>query len=81
MMKFDAAHAHLQEDINSYQPEVSRLHKMIVDKTGAGNDYMGWVDWPVNYDRDEFQRMLATAERVKDKAEVLLVCGIGDEWR
>ncbi len=79
-MKFDAAHAHLQEDTNSYQPEVSRLHKMIVDKTGAGNDYMGWVDWPVNYDRDEFQRMLATAERVKDKAEVLLVCGIGGSY-
>ena len=67
MIKFDASHAHLQEEISSYQPRVSEIHKMIHEKTGAGNDFLGWVDWPLNYDKEEFQRMLVVAEHVKDK--------------
>ena len=39
MIKFDASHAHLQEEISSYQPRVSEIHKMIHEKTGAGNDF------------------------------------------
>lgn len=80
MIKFDASHAHLQEEISSYQPRVSEIHKMIHEKTGAGNDFLGWVDWPLNYDKEEFQRMLEVAENVKDKCEVLLVCGIGGSY-
>ena len=80
MMKFDASHAHLQEDIASYQPRVTEIHKMIHEKTGAGNDFLGWVDWPLNFDKEEFERMLKVAANVKDKCEVLLVCGIGGSY-
>ncbi len=80
MIKFDESHASLKENINDYQNDVTRIHKMIHEKTGAGNDYLGWVDWPYNYDKEEFERILKVAENVKDKAEVLLVCGIGGSY-
>ena len=41
---------------------------------------MGWVDWAETYDKAEFERILQVAEKVKDKAEVLLVCGIGGSY-
>ncbi|MBR2066816.1 MAG: glucose-6-phosphate isomerase [Solobacterium sp.] len=80
MMKFEAKHGLLKEDLHAYQTKVSELHKAIRNQTGAGNDYMGWVEWPVNYDKEEFKRILEVAEKVKDKAEVLIVCGIGGSY-
>ena len=80
MIKFDASHAMLTEDIMSYEEEVKRIHKMIHEKTGAGNDFLGWVDWINKYDKDEFQRIKEVANAVKDRAEVLLVCGIGGSY-
>ncbi|NLC97166.1 MAG: glucose-6-phosphate isomerase [Erysipelotrichaceae bacterium] len=80
MIKFDASHANLLENIEDYQQEVTRIHKMIHEKTGEGNDFLGWVDWAINYDKDEFEKILKVADNVKDKAEVLLVCGIGGSY-
>lgn len=80
MIQFDSSHAFLKENILDYQPKVNEIHKMIMEKTGAGNDFLGWVDWPNNYDKEEFDRILKVAENVKDKAEVLLVCGIGGSY-
>ena len=79
-MKFDASHGLLKEDILSYQYKVTELHGAIRSRTGAGNDFMGWVEWPVSYDKEEFERILKVAEKVKDKAEVLVVCGIGGSY-
>ena len=80
MMKLNTSHALLKESIESYQEKVNELHKVIFERTGAGNDYMGWVDWAETYEKDEFERILEVAEKVKDKAEVLLVCGIGGSY-
>ena len=80
MMKLNTSHALLKESIESYQEKVNELHKVIFERTGAGNDYMGWVDWAETYDKAEFERILQVAEKVKDKAEVLLVCGIGGSY-
>lgn len=80
MISVDLKKAHLNEDIFSYQKDVTRIHKMIHEKTGKGNDYLGWVDWPVNYDKEEFERIIKVGEDVKDIAEVLLVCGIGGSY-
>ena len=80
MIKFDASHAMLSEDINSYGKQVKEIHKMIHEKTGKGNDFLGWVDWINNYDKEEFDRILQVAKKVQDKAEVLLVCGIGGSY-
>ena len=47
-MKFDASHGLLKEEIASYQDTVTKLHEVIRKRTGAGNDFMGWVEWPVS---------------------------------
>lgn len=80
MIKFDSSHALLNEKISDYQQEVSKVHKMIHEKTGKGNDFLGWVDWILNYDKNEFEKIKEVANKVSDKAEVLLVCGIGGSY-
>src|SRR5690554_390329 len=80
MVKVNLTHALLSEDVLDYQDEVSRIHRMIHDKTGKGNDYLGWVDWAENYDKDEYDRIKAAAKRIQDQADVLLVCGIGGSY-
>ena len=69
-----------EEIIASYQDSVERINKMINDKTGQGNDYLGWADWPVNYDREELARMLTDAKYVRDNFDILVVCGIGGSY-
>ena len=78
-MKLDCTQALLKEEIGSYQADVTRIHKMIHDKSGAGNDRLGWVDWAANYDKEEFERMIQAAERLKD-TDCVVVCGIGGSY-
>ena len=80
MMNLDSTKALLKEDIASYQEEVSRIHKMIHEKSGAGNDRLGWVDWAENYDKEEFDRMIKVAEKLNDKTNCIVVCGIGGSY-
>ena len=63
--------------IDSYNNQVERINKMIMDKSGAGNDFLGWVDWPVNYDKEELARIKKDAQYVRDNFDILVVCGIG----
>ncbi len=53
---------------------------MLVNRTGAGNDYLGWIDLPIDYDQEEFARIETAAERIKKDSEVLLVIGIGGSY-
>ncbi len=55
-------------------------HKTLVERSGAGNDFLGWVDLPVNYDKDEFVRIKAAAEKIQKQSEVLVVIGIGGSY-
>ena len=80
MLKLDLSYAKLNEDLNSYQEKVSEAHKWLHEKTGKGNDFVGWVDWPYSYDKEEFDRVLKVAEKLKGKYDVLLVCGIGGSY-
>ncbi len=66
--------------IESYQKDVTRINKMIDEKTGPGNDFLGWVDWPVNYDKEEVKRILEDAKYVRDHFDILVVCGIGGSY-
>ena len=54
--------------------------KVLVSKTGAGNDFLGWIDLPVDYDKEEFDRILKAAEKIKSDSEVLVVIGIGGSY-
>ena len=80
MVKVDLSHALLKEDVLSYQEEVNKIHRMIHDKTGKGNDYLGWVDWADTYDKDEYARIKTAAQKIQEQAEVLLVVGIGGSY-
>ncbi len=80
MIKTDLSQAKLTENINEYQEVVSKIHHWIHEKNYKGSDYLGWVDWPLNYNKSEFLRLKQVAEEVRKEAEVLLVCGIGGSY-
>lgn len=67
-------------DYASYKEEVAKINKMIDDKSGPGNDFLGWSTYPVNYDKNEFELMKKCAKYVRDNYEVLVVCGIGGSY-
>jgi glucose-6-phosphate isomerase len=82
-IKFDYSKAagFINEDEVSYLSSyVKSAHDMLHNKTGAGNDYVGWVDLPLNYDKEEFNRIKAAAEKIKSDSDVLIVIGIGGSY-
>ncbi|MBR2802016.1 MAG: glucose-6-phosphate isomerase [Erysipelotrichaceae bacterium] len=80
MLKVDLQYAKLQKDVLDYQEQVTAAHNDLVNKTGAGNDFLGWVDWPVDYDKEEVKRMKELAASMKGKYDTVLVCGIGGSY-
>ena len=80
MLKFETEHAFLQENITDYQETVNKYHEQLMNKTGLGNDFVGWVEWPNNYDKEEFERVLACAEKMRNMCDVFVVCGIGGSY-
>ena len=68
------------DEISAMQPEVTKAHELLHSGTGAGNDFIGWLDLPVNYDKDEFARIKAAAEKIKKTVDVLIVIGIGGSY-
>ena len=66
--------------IQDYEQKVKQINEMINNKTGQGNDYLGWADWPVNYDKEELARIKKDAQYVRDHFDILVVCGIGGSY-
>ena len=54
--------------------------ELLVSRTGDGNDFLGWIDLPVNYDKEEFARIKAAAKKIQEDSEVLVVIGIGGSY-
>ncbi len=79
-MKLDLTHALLKEDIMSYQDKVTEIHQSLLDKTCKGNDFIGWFEWPYDYDKEEFERIKALGKEIRKDGDVLLVCGIGGSY-
>ena len=52
-------------DLESIAPEIKKAHKTLTEKSGAGNDFLGWVDLPENYDKEEFERIKKAAEKIR----------------
>ena len=67
-------------DFAKYEKRVAAINEMIDKGTGAGSDYLGWVDYPETYDKDELTRIVESAKFVRDNFEVLVVCGIGGSY-
>lgn len=68
------------EDVLKYQDRVNEIHEWIVNKTGEGNDFLGWVDWCNKYPKDEFERIKKAANYIQNNCDVLVVCGIGGSY-
>ena len=69
-----------KHEIDNLVPQVEAAHKLLHEKTGPGNDFLGWVNLPTDYDKEEFARIKAAAEKIKSNSDVLVVIGIGGSY-
>ncbi|SHH79709.1 glucose-6-phosphate isomerase [Clostridium collagenovorans DSM 3089] len=67
-------------EIDNFQPMITEAHNMLHNKTGVGNDFLGWVDLPIDYDKEEFARIEKAAKRIQENSDILLVIGIGGSY-
>ena len=69
-----------EHELAAIEPQVQAAHKLLMDRNGPGNDFLGWVDLPENYDKEEFARIKAAAARIQADCDVLVVIGIGGSY-
>ncbi|MBR5805340.1 MAG: glucose-6-phosphate isomerase [Oscillospiraceae bacterium] len=69
-----------QAEFDNVYPQVELCHNILHAKSGAGNDYLGWLDLPFSYDKEEFARIKKAAEKIRSDSDVLLVIGIGGSY-
>ena len=67
-------------ELDAVRAQITAVHQLLTTKSGLGNDFLGWVDLPVNYDKEEFERIKAAAKIIKEKADILIVIGIGGSY-
>ena len=60
--------------------DAAKAYKTVYDRSGAGSDFLGWLDLPEKYDRDEYVRVKAAAEKIKQSCDVFIVIGIGGSY-
>jgi len=68
------------QDIDNLAPQAVEALHTLHNKTGAGNDFLGWVTLPTDYDKEEFDRIKKASEYIKNNADVLIVIGIGGSY-
>ena len=68
------------EELAAIEAEVKAAHKCLLDGNGEGNDFLGWVDLPFNYDKEEYARIKAAAAKIQKKCDVFVVIGIGGSY-
>ncbi|WP_053367559.1 glucose-6-phosphate isomerase [Bacillus sp. FJAT-27245] len=69
-----------EHELTYLRDAVKVAHHSLHEKTGAGSDYLGWIDLPENYDKEEFSRIQKAAEKIKSDSDVLVVIGIGGSY-
>lgn len=82
-VRFDYAKAEnviASHEMESMEKIAEAAREILVSKSGAGNDFLGWIDLPVNYDKEEFSRIKKAAEKIQGDTDVLLVIGIGGSY-
>lgn len=68
------------DEMKGIKAQVETAAETLHSKTGLGNDFLGWVELPTNYDKDEFTRIKAAAEKIKSNSDILIVIGIGGSY-
>ncbi len=82
-IKFDFSNTEFmasKEEVAAMQARVDAAKKTLLEKTGEGNDFLGWIDLPVDYDKDEFAKIKKAAEKIQSDSDVLIVIGIGGSY-
>ena len=82
-IRFDAKYAQniiSSSDIREMAPKAVEAMSTLMSKTGEGNDFLGWIDLPTNYDKEEFVRIKEAADYIKKNADILIVIGIGGSY-
>ncbi|MCQ6268047.1 glucose-6-phosphate isomerase [Fictibacillus sp. WQ 8-8] len=69
-----------EQEVSNLSALVKASHEQIHDRTGAGSDFLGWVDLPTAYNKEEFARIQKSAEKIKSDSDVLIVIGIGGSY-
>ena len=69
-----------EEEYAAIYPQVEAAHKQLEAKNGPGSDFLGWVDLPVDYDKEEFARIKKAAAKIQSDSDVLVVIGIGGSY-
>ncbi|HIV25846.1 MAG TPA: glucose-6-phosphate isomerase [Candidatus Scatomonas pullistercoris] len=69
-----------EHEMQAFEGIADAAKEVLVSRSGQGNDYLGWIDLPVNYDREEFARIKKAAEKICSDSEVLVVIGIGGSY-
>ncbi len=69
-----------QEAVDRMEPQIKVAHDMLHKKNGPGNDFLGWLDLPTNYDKEEFSRIKKAAAKIRRDSDVLVVIGIGGSY-
>ncbi len=68
------------QEINNYKEVVKLNHDLLINKKGQGNDFLGWVNLPTDYDKEEFNKIKEAAKKINDDSDILLVIGIGGSY-
>ena len=68
------------EEMENMKATTLCARDVLMDKSGAGNDFLGWIDLPVDYDKEEFERIKKAAAKIQNDSDVLLVVGIGGSY-
>ena len=68
------------DEVEKMKEAAAEAKKVLIEKTGAGNDFLGWIDLPVDYDKEEFARIKKAAAKIQSDSEVLVVIGIGGSY-
>ena len=69
-----------QDELEAIKPEIAAAHKRLLDGSGEGSDFLGWIDLPNNYDKEEYARIKAAAAKIQKKCDVFVVIGIGGSY-
>lgn len=69
-----------EHELSAIEPQIAAAAKLLESRTGPGNDFLGWLDLPLKYDRTEFKRIKAAAKKIQKQSEVLVVIGIGGSY-
>lgn len=69
-----------KDEINNISNEIYEAQKTLMSRTGEGNDFLGWIDLPVDYDKEEFARIKLAAEKIKNSCDIFVVIGIGGSY-